>query len=442
MAEAKTLRSDRRVKDTADEGEAGTKVGASAGERPPLRVGVLSAHDLRDPNAFSGIPYTAFHALRRAGVEPVDLSVHAEPPQASSARRMLAQARPMRPVKRWWRKAKVLKRNLAGWLSQPWDYQTIISDARSLSGAAQEMVDSVDLDAVLGVSVSSMIFELETELPVVYASDSTARLLLSTYPQYRNKSEGYRRARDEIEGQALRRCTFFAAAAKRTADSAVRHYGADPQRVGVVEFGAHVLPSTAPVKPDPPDGALEMVLVASDPVRKRLSLCIQVAECLREMGWDAVLNYVGPDHGSVRSNPAVKWHGRLMLGNPEDRHKHEELLSRSHWMLLPSTAEAFGIAPCEAAHFGRPSAVSDVGGLSTVVVHGETGLVLPMNADGRRYAEAINAVSSDPEEYARFSAASLRRAREVLSWDVWALRIKQIMVEALQGEDARQRAST
>ena len=45
--------------------------------------------------------------------------------------------------------------------------------------------------------------------------------------------------------------------------------------------------------------------------------------------------------------------------------------------VLPSRAEAFGIAAIEAGAVGLPVIVSDVGGLGSTVVDGETGFLIP-----------------------------------------------------------------
>ena len=111
-----------------------------------------------------------------------------------------------------------------------------------------------------------------------------------------------------------------------------------------------------------------------------------------------------------------------------------EILKRSHWMLLPSLAEAFGIAPCEAAHFGRPSVVSDVGGLPTVVQHEKTGVVVPSDASPEEYADAIEQHSKDPLLYQKMSQAALNRATNTLSWPIWGQRMKEIFTEILEGE--------
>ena len=301
------------------------------------------------------------------------------------------------------------------------------------------MIAAYVVDILFGICMSTVLYRLETTRPIVYVSDTTAKLVNTSYPAYSRLSNGYHRACDEIERTALHKCEVFVAAAKCAAESAKEDYGLPSSRVRIVEFGAHVLPSKEELCPSAPQkDDLELVLVAADPIRKRLDLCIEVAEVLKRRGWAVRLNYVGPDHPNLKRTSVVKWWGRLCLSDPADRQVHQQVLRRSHWMLLPSTAEAFGIAPCEAAHFGRPSIVTDVGGLPTVVEHERTGVVVPVQARAQAYADAVERFSIDPERYATMSNAALCRARTVLSWSVWAERIKEILIEVLERGDTCQ----
>jgi len=98
---------------------------------------------------------------------------------------------------------------------------------------------------------------------------------------------------------------------------------------------------------------------------------------------------------------------------------------------LDATGEMYGIAPCEAAHFGRPSLVSDVGGLPSVVEDGHTGRVLPRDADASDYVREIEALCADAERYRALSRAALQRAREHLNWDAWAAKTLAITQQVL-----------
>ncbi|MCA9201273.1 MAG: glycosyltransferase, partial [Planctomycetales bacterium] len=119
----------------------------------------------------------------------------------------------------------------------------------------------------------------------------------------------------------------------------------------------------------------------------------------------------------VLKSPCLRHWGNLNLACPKDRLVHCNVLNRSHWLLQPSLAEAYGIAPCEAAHFGRPSIVANVGGLPTVVLHQQTGLVMAVEATPDQYAQEIEHHSIRTDEYHRLSENASRRARETLNWD-------------------------
>ncbi len=96
-------------------------------------------------------------------------------------------------------------------------------------------------------------------------------------------------------------------------------------------------------------------------------------------------------------------------------------------MILPSLGEAFGIAPCEAAHLGRPSVVSAAGGLPEVIQHGRTGIVLSLESKPVDYAHAIAGLADDPSTYRSMVKAAATRARAEFTWDHWGEGVVEIM---------------
>ncbi len=398
----------------------------------PIRVGVLARHPLNDPAALSGMPWSVCHALEETGVEIVELCPNEEtirPQSDSTTGGLLQRSRYLRGALRRLRTRAYHARHA---LQRPWDYSLTLRQARAISAPAQAMIDRADVDAILGVCASSMLYALKTNIPVVYASDATARIVNSTYPQFRNHTRGYRKACDEIEQAALNAATVFVAATGVTAESAINDYGIPKQRVRIIEFGANIVPQVTTANPRPPeDNTLELVTIAADPERKRLAFSIAVAEALAAKGWNARLHYIGPDRAIARRHPLVTWHGRLMLNKPEDRTRLEETLRDSHWMLLPSLGEAFGIAAAEAAHFGRPTIVTNTGGLPWVVQHDRTGHVMPARATPEDFAQAIHATSSDPHRYQRISQAAHERAQSTLSWNVFGQRLRALFDELI-----------
>lgn len=82
--------------------------------------------------------------------------------------------------------------------------------------------------------------------------------------------------------------------------------------------------------------------------------------------------------------------------------------------VLPSRSEGLGLVLLEAMAAGRPVVATRVGGISEVVMSGETGILVPPDDPGV-LAGAIRQVLSDPALAARMGAAGRKRANELFS---------------------------
>lgn len=87
-------------------------------------------------------------------------------------------------------------------------------------------------------------------------------------------------------------------------------------------------------------------------------------------------------------------------------------LSRAQILLLTSRYETFGIAAVEAMAAGLPVIASDVAGLSEVVAHGRTGLLVPPQ-DVRGFAEAMKRLLGSAEMRTEMGKAGRETAQ---SW--------------------------
>jgi len=292
------------------------------------------------------------------------------------------------------------------------------------------------LDALFGCCISSAMYTIETDLPLVYFSDATSKIIQQSYPMLALRGDAYREALSEIEQASLQRTSRAIFAAPTTQRSAIDDLGVEPEKTSVVAMGAHIYPRShaqisLPVSA-PTRACCELLIVAADPIRKRVDLATRATEILCERGINARLAVIGKGTRRSRSSHAVESIGNLQLSDPRDRIRHQQLLSRCHLQLLPSLGEAFGIAPCESAHYARPSVVSNAGGLPFVVRDGETGIVLDVDADAKAWAQAIESLIDNPDRYHAMSTAALDRARTELNWNTWSLRVGAIIRQQIQ----------
>ena len=85
---------------------------------------------------------------------------------------------------------------------------------------------------------------------------------------------------------------------------------------------------------------------------------------------------------------------------------------------MPSVAEAYGLVYAEAAAFGVPAVGVRTGGVPTIVVDDETGLLEEPDAGAERYAARMLALLRDRASYERMARAARRRAEQRLNWSV------------------------
>jgi glycosyltransferase involved in cell wall biosynthesis len=101
---------------------------------------------------------------------------------------------------------------------------------------------------------------------------------------------------------------------------------------------------------------------------------------------------------------------------------HDELVrlyERAAVVACPSHREGFGIVCAEAMAHGRPVVAGDVGGLRDLVVHEETGLLVPPRDTGALRA-ALERLLADPDLRRRMGAAGRARIAERFTWQNFA----------------------
>ncbi len=407
----------------------------------PIRLGMITSWDLDDPTPLSGMPHHMAAALRAQGfiIDPIsDRRRHDEPDslvtRARQRLRAIRQRRTPLPLKRLadTRLPSVMRARVL---------RQITRRSAHVQANLEHLVQrSGRPDALFGCCISSALYALETDIPIVYFSDATLMIIKDTYSRLAARGPAFHETLHQIERRAVGRVARAVFASPITRRSAIDDLGADPAVTRVIPMGAHVVPEhpagiTAPASP-PTREDCRLLVVAVDPIRKRVDLALDAAGLLRRRGINATLHIVGPGTPRSRASAFVHSHGRLNLGEPDHLQLHRKLLRACHLQLLPSIGEAFGIAPAESAHFARPSIVSDAGGLPFVVLHDQTGIVIDRHAGPAAWADAVGSLIDHPQTYRRLSTAALTRARAELNWDAWGRAMRQIIAEAIDDRRA------
>ncbi len=146
-------------------------------------------------------------------------------------------------------------------------------------------------------------------------------------------------------------------------------------------------------------------------------MALAVAALLNQRGFKTTLHIVGCKP-PVRLPDFVEYHGFISKKTKEGQKYLEQLLYKSHFLIVPSRAECFGVVFSEASSFGLPSLATKVGGIPTAVQDGKNGQTFRLDDTPEKYGDYIQHIMSSQQRYAELAVSSFREYTERLNWQV------------------------
>lgn len=234
---------------------------------------------------------------------------------------------------------------------------------------------------------------IDGRLPYVVYTDSPVSQLISmghyceAWPQ---RSVKLLRSLDQRVLEGARRVIYHS---QWAAQMAIQDYGLGEDKVEVVLPGANLpsVPRSCAVLDRERGDLCELLFWGRDWKRKGGPLAVSVVEHLRRRGIRARLTICGPEDlpEGIKESESLRFFGRLSKSTTDQLSTIQKLFSEMDYLLLPTRADASTSAIRESAAFGVPSITTAIGGLPELVMHGESGLLLPQGAMPDQYAEAI-----------------------------------------------------
>jgi len=112
---------------------------------------------------------------------------------------------------------------------------------------------------------------------------------------------------------------------------------------------------------------------------------------------------------------------------PQPHHLLSTYYRAADVCLVPSRSESFGLVALESTACGTPVVAAAVGGLRTLVDHGQSGFLVE-GRDPARFASATAQILDDPELARSMAAAGAARARDY-TWSTTAARLRRIYTD-------------
>lgn len=380
-----------------------------------MKLAYATTFDAQDVLNWSGTPFYMSQGFAQQGIEIEHIG------------RLARQLPPFFKLKQTWKK----------WACQQRESPRFnITAAQHYSAQVAERLKSTSVDAIIAPQINPICY-LECSRPMVLWTDGLYASLLGFYPDFAKHSAASIAQGNTITRECLARCSLILFSSEWAARTAIEIYGADKEKIHVVPFGAnmqchHTVEDIRSMLQSRSRETVKLLFLGKHWYRKGGDIVFRVAQALHAAGQSVELNFVGcyPPK-EITIPPYIKCHGFISKRTPEGIAQITNLLQESHFLFVPSRAEAFGIVFCEANAFGLPVLTSFTGGISTVVKDHVNGMTFSLQAAPEIYCEYIMNLMDNYHHYEELALSAFAEYQTRLNWQVATQTVKNLIQKIL-----------
>ena len=382
-----------------------------------MRVAFVTNYKSGDKYAWSGSMFNMLNALKKSGLDVRTIDNLRDPYSAIF--------RTKRLFKNMVLKKKYLRDR------EPLTLQAYARQVERRSGIIKP-------DVIFSAG-SIPIAYVRTKMPIIFWADASFDGMVDFYPEFTNLCDETLRNGHRMEQAALANCRLAIYSSDWAAKSAIANYSVDRKKIKVVPYGANLAKYPSPNEVQKaiarrPSGVCRLLFVGVDWIRKGGDKALLVASELNRVGLvKAELHVVGCDPPQPLPS-FVKTYGFLSKGNREHNRLLAQLYEASDFFILPSKAECAAVVVAEANAFGLPALVTNVGGMSTVVINEKNGRAFDPMFFVQDCVEYILTTISNKDLYHRLCVSASDEFNNRLNWETAAQAVLSLMTsEGLMG---------
>lgn len=313
-------------------------------------------------------------------------------------------------------------------LPEPMPIERSMAMARRFAHTVKSFAERGGVDLIFSPS-SIPLALLDTPIPKVFYTDATFGGMVDASPIYGTFTPRELKVGDDLERAALANCDLAIYASQWAADTAITRYGADPAKVKVVPFGSNLdlQPGEDEVKQaiaKRPKDRCELLLLGVSWEGKGGPFALEVVRRLNQAGLPSKLTVVGCSPPADVDPELVRVIPFVNKGSATGQRTLVDLIMTSHFLILPSQAECFGIVYAEASSVGLPSLARLIQGVGEAVREGRNGHVFAPDASPDEYVAKIMELMADRAAYERLSQSAFHEHRQHLNWQVAGAALK------------------
>jgi glycosyltransferase involved in cell wall biosynthesis len=291
-------------------------------------------------------------------------------------------------------------------------------------------------DVLVGYS-SKPFAKLDSKKLKVFWADAVFANMINYYPGYSSLCEESIRDGNLMELAALQNSDVAVFSSEWAAQAAIHHYGINPQKVKVVNYGANIdvnysLQDIVDRAKTKSFNHCRLLFIGVHWHRKGGDIAVEVAKKLNEYGIKTTLTIVGVDPGKeIRSLNFVKCHGFIAKADEKGKALFNGLISDSHFLLLPSRADCTPIVYNEMNAHGIPVITTNEGGIPSIITNGVNGFMFDKNAGTDVFADCIAHYLNHKSEYLELTKSAFNEYKTRLNWETSIAKFRNIIMELL-----------
>lgn len=284
-------------------------------------------------------------------------------------------------------------------------------------------------DFVFADKASCEIAYLKTDIPLIYSTDATFKLIHNYYPHMSNLLKISEKEGDIVEQKAIDNASIVICASQWAANSVIGDYGFPRKNVHVMPRGANIdrVPAKSLVSEKKITDVCRLLYMGKECYRKGYDIAYKTMAYIREKGIPVKLVAVGCSPPQEFIDEDVEVINYINKNTAEGLKQFDRLMVNSDFFLLPTRAECMGIAFSESSAYGLPVITRDTGGVTEVVKDAVNGYALPFESDHKVFGEKIISIFNSRNEYAKLVKTSREYFEKRLNWQVWGEQLKIIL---------------
>ncbi len=375
-----------------------------------MNIGFLSSGDTQNKQAWSGSSYYIGKQLEKNCGKVTHLG-------------------PVKGDPMFW--GKVGNKILQKLTSKHFNFVHNFSLARKFAKFFQPKIDEGKFDVIVGVASSTELSLIETKTPIVCINDITSYLAQEYYPEYSRLTVNSRRVHHKIEQMTLAKSRLLLYSSEWAANSARTQYKLPNTKIECVPFGANIddedIPMESVIKTKKQGDVCNLLFVGVDWERKGGQFAFETMLALLKRSVNTTLTVCGCTPPSQFRHKNLTIIPFLNKNVPQEKKMFADLFLDSSFFILPTRQEAYGIVFCEAGAYGVPSIATSTGGVTEIVHNGINGYALTPSASAEEYADVIERIWKNTDEYKQLVLQTRQQFDEKYNWDAWGRKAGELI---------------